>query len=213
MKFKKELFDKMPIIGIARNLSKNEIEKIIPVYKRSGLTTLEITLNSENALEIIFQLREKHPDLNIGAGTVCSMEDLTNALKAGAMFIVTPVIDEEVISYCVKHEIPIFPGALTPSEIYKATKLGAIIIKLFPATQFGEQYIKDVLGPLNNIKLLPTGGVNEHNIETFFEAGSIGVGMGSTLFLKEKIKNNEFVALESHFKNIVEKVKPYIADF
>ena len=118
-------------------------------------------------------------------------------------FIVTPVINEEVIQSCVSQGIPIFPGAFTPTEIYKAWSLGASAVKVFPATQLGVTYIKDVSAPLNDIKLLPTGGVSKTNIKSFFEAGAYGVGMGSSLFDKQLISDQNYTALKEHFKSIL----------
>ena len=204
--YKQVLFDKMPVVGIVRNVPLNVIEAILPYYKKAGFTTLEITLNSENVCEIISRLSEDNPDMNIGAGTVCTMADLKKALDAGASFIVTPVLDKEVVNQCTKENIPIFPGAYTPLEIYTADKLGATAVKIFPATQLGPGYVKDVLAPLPHLKLLPTGGVSVDNIASFFKVGAIGVGMGSSLFDKTLITSKDYDGLFQHFKKIAKKV-------
>ncbi|MCW2119007.1 bifunctional 4-hydroxy-2-oxoglutarate aldolase/2-dehydro-3-deoxy-phosphogluconate aldolase [Flavobacterium sp. 7A] len=204
--YKEELFDKMPIVCIIRNISLEVIEEILPHYKKAGLTTLEITMNSDNACEIIKAVAANHPEINVGAGTVCTMADLMMALDAGATFIVTPIMDVEVMNYCEERNIPIFPGAFTPLEIFNANKLGATAVKIFPATQLGPGYVKDILGPLNTIKLLPTGGVDVHNIQSFFQAGAIGVGMGGSLFDKKLIEAKNYDALYEHFKAICDKV-------
>ncbi|KZS38844.1 2-dehydro-3-deoxyphosphogluconate aldolase [Aquimarina aggregata] len=210
--FSWELYDKAPIVGIVRGLPIDIVEKIAEVYLCAELFTMEITMNTPNASDIIKKLRRDFPNLNIGAGTVCTMNDLNNALDAGSQFIVTPIIDAKVIECCVAKNIPIFPGAYTPSEIYKAWTLGASSVKVFPATKLGVQYIKDVLAPLDTIKLMPTGGVNESNIETFFEAGAVGVGMGSSLFNKDLINSNDFEGLLNHFKKIKNKTNPFVAN-
>ena len=163
-------------------------------------------MNSENVCEIISRLSEYNPDMNIGAGTVCTMTDLKKALDAGASFIVTPILDTAVVIYCKEHTIPIFPGAYTPLEIYTADKLGATAVKIFPATQLGPGYVKDVLAPLPNLKLLPTGGVSVDNIASFFKSGAVGVGMGGALFDKTLIANEDYDGLYRHFKAIAEKV-------
>ena len=204
--YKQVLFDKMPVVGILRNVPLNVIEAILPYYKKAGFTTLEITMNSENVCEIISKLSEDNPEMNIGAGTVCTMADLKKALDAGASFIVTPILDTAVVIYCKEHTIPIFPGAYTPLEIYTADKLGATAVKIFPATQLGPGYVKDVLAPLPNIKLLPTGGVSLDNIASFFKVGAIGVGMGSSLFDKTLIANKDYDGLFQHFKKIAKEV-------
>lgn len=204
--YKKELFEQMPIVGILRNVSLEVIEEILPHYKKAGLTTLEITMNSDNVCEIISAIAKNHPEINVGAGTVCTMDDLMKALEAGATFIVTPILDVDVMKYCKENEVPIFPGAFTPLEIYNANKLGATAVKIFPATQLGASYVKDVLAPLNTIQLLPTGGVDSNNIQSFFKAGAIGVGMGGSLFDKKLMDAKDYQGLYLHFKDICDKV-------
>ncbi|HEY9340363.1 MAG TPA: bifunctional 4-hydroxy-2-oxoglutarate aldolase/2-dehydro-3-deoxy-phosphogluconate aldolase [Hanamia sp.] len=200
-------FETMPVIGIMRNVAPKIIETIVPLYQKADLTTLEITMNSDEAPQIIRSLSAQYPDLNIGGGTVLEMADLESAIEAGASFIVTPILNEEVITYCVQNEIPVFPGALTPTEVYKAWKLGASAVKVFPATQFGTAYLKELKGPLSKINLLPTGGVSIQNIEGFFKAGAVGVGMGSTLFDKKLILKRDFEGLYSHFESLSFKVR------
>ncbi len=207
--FSWSLFNKAPIVGIIRGLSEVSSILIAKTFLEAELYTLEVTMNTKGAIRIISNLRNDYPKLNIGAGTVCSLKECKEAIEAGAQFIVTPILNEEVIKYCVSLNIPIFPGAYSPSEIYQANNLGASAVKVFPATQLGTKYIKDVLGPLNTIKLLPTGGVTKENIKSFFEAGAIGVGMGSSLLHKEYISNDNFEALKEH----VEKIKIEIQDF
>ncbi|GAB3648626.1 bifunctional 4-hydroxy-2-oxoglutarate aldolase/2-dehydro-3-deoxy-phosphogluconate aldolase [Echinicola sediminis] len=195
-----------PIVGIIRGMDHDTIRQIARVYMEAGLYTLEVTMNTSGAEKIIADLREEFPELNVGAGTVCNLDDLQRALIAGAQFIVTPIMDEEVIKLSVQQQIPIFPGAYTPTEIYRAWHLGASAVKLFPATQLGVQFIKDVSAPLDNIKLLPTGGVSLDNIRSFFEAGATGVGMGSSLFVKHLIESGDLESLKGHFMAIKSEI-------
>ena len=199
-----------PIVGILRGLNTEEVLKLIPSYIKSGFYTIEITMNSPEVARTIATLAKEYPELNVGAGTVCTMQDLTKALEAGSQFIVTPIIDEEVIKHCVANKIPIFPGAYTPSEIYKAWSLGASAVKVFPATQLGIQYIKDVLAPLNEIKLLPTGGVSVDNIKSFFQAGAVGAGMASSLFDKKMLREGNYEGLEEHFAKMKNEIKEFV---
>jgi 2-dehydro-3-deoxyphosphogluconate aldolase/(4S)-4-hydroxy-2-oxoglutarate aldolase len=206
--FSWDLFNALPVVGIIRNLPTADMIRIATSYADAGMTTLEITLNTPGALETITALNNELGErLNIGAGTVCSLDELDLAINAGAGFIVTPVINEAVIRKCVENKISIFPGAYTPSEIYNAWSLGAEMIKVFPATRLGVEYIKDVLAPLNKIKLMPTGGVSLENCEAYFKAGASGVGMGSNLFPREMILAKDWVMLEAHFKSYVTLVK------
>ena len=199
-KFYPELFDAAPIIGIMRNLPPKHLDIIAENYFQSGLTCLEITMNSAGAEENIEKLSKAYTGrLNIGAGTVCTMHDLEKALAANARFIVTPIINKEVISACVAANVPVFPGAYTPSEIYKAWHLGATMVKVFPAGNLGAGYIKEVLGPLDYLKLLPTGGIGLDNFSSYLSAGAKGVGVGSHLFPKDVIQNQDWIAIKQIF--------------
>jgi len=168
-------------------------------------------MNSANAAKDIAGLVELYGDeLNIGAGTVCTLPDLEKALKAGAQFIVTPIVNDDVIKACVAANIPVFPGAYTPTEIYKAWLLGATMIKVFPATKLGASYIKEVLGPMDYLKLIPTGGINFDNFADFFNAGATGVGIGSHLFPKNVLENNDWEKLSKIFSSFTTKYTGYL---
>jgi len=199
--FSKEKFEKVPVVGIIRGNTFDEIRDILPVFVSAGLSTIEITLNTPSAGEIIRYACEEYAGrLNVGAGTVCSEKDLDEALAAGAQFIVTPIINPAVIKTCVNTGIPVFPGAFTPTEIYHAWDLGATMVKVYPATSLGASYIKDVKAPLNKIKLLPTGGVNKDNLAEFMKAGADGLGVGGQLFHKQYIADKDWSALKIHFE-------------
>lgn len=202
--FSWEAFDNAPIVAIFRNLDSDDLLQVAECFKVSGLSTMEITLNSKNATEDIARLVNEYGDeLNIGAGTVCDMDDLHAALEAGAQFIVTPILDQEVIQYCVANQVPVFPGAFTPTEVYKAWKLGANMVKVFPSSALGPSYIKDLLGPLDNIKLLPTGGVSKGNISAYFNAGACGVGVGSAVVPKSFLQNKDWEGLKDHLRQFL----------
>jgi len=207
--FSWELYNRAPIVGIVRGVSMGVMRDIANAYLKAGLHTIEITMNTAGATEIISKLRSEFNDLNVGAGTVCNMEDYERAVAAGAQFIVTPILNKTVVKTAVAQGIPIFPGAYSPTEIYRAWSLGASAVKIFPATQLGVQFIKDISAPLNNIKLLPTGGVSLENIRSFFEAGAVGVGMGSSLFNKKLIKEGNFEGLSDHFAKVKAEVKGF----
>ena len=194
------LFEKAPIVGIIRNVSFEDVIQILPIYREAGLTTIEITMNTPDAENIIkYAIENEQQGLNIGAGTVCDREDLKRALGAGAQFIVTPITNKKVIKACVKIGVPIFSGAFTPTEIYTASALGATMVKIFPATQLGADYIKEIKAPMNHLKLLPTGGVGLDNMLDFFKAGANGFGIGSQLFDKKLIQTQNWQALKKHF--------------
>jgi len=209
--FSQELFNKMPVIGIFRGFPASQMEEMAGIYVKAGLTTMEITMNTMDAAQTIASLvKAMGGTLNVGAGTVCSVDDLDQALDAGAQFIVTPIIDEAVIKKCLALKIPIFPGAYTPTEIYRAWSLGATMVKVFPAGKLGPDYIKEVLAPLNQIQLLPTGGISLDNIRAFIKAGAKGFGIGSSLVPKHMVENGEWDALYDHLIKFVNQYKAFL---
>ncbi len=197
--FSWELFDKMPVVGIIRGLSVADINFVLPIYKQAGFTTIEITLNTPEALSVISSLAlEYKGELNVGAGTVCTLDDLAAAITAGANFIVTPIFKAEVVKKCVSMEVPIFPGAFSPTEIYEAWELGASIVKLYPASVVGSEYVSAVLAPLNKVKLMPTGGIHLSNMLAFMKSGATSLGIGSELFDKKIIQKRDSEAMLNH---------------
>jgi 2-dehydro-3-deoxyphosphogluconate aldolase/(4S)-4-hydroxy-2-oxoglutarate aldolase len=201
--FSWEAFERVPLIGIVRHVSAEDLREILPLYQDAGFTTLEITMNTTGVEDFIPSVLQDFPGLNVGAGTVCSKKDLKKALQLGAQFIVTPIVDKGVIKACVAAGIPIFPGAYTPTEIFKAWSLGASMVKVYPATALGPDYIKDLKAPLQHVKLMPTGGVNLDNLLAFKRAGASGFGIGSQLFDKQLIKAKDWVGLEAHFARFI----------
>lgn len=209
-KFNRQLFDSLPVVGIMRNFPASVLQPVVTAYADAGLTTLEITMNSPGATETIAGLRSDFGDrLNIGAGTVCTRKDLDKALDSGAQFIVTPIISKDVIKACVKKDVPVFAGAMTPTEIYKAWHWGATMVKVFPAGRLGPGYIKDVLEPLTGISLLPTGGVNGENFIEFMKAGAAGAGIGSALFPKDIIGEQRWDSLAALYATLVTRFHNY----
>jgi 2-dehydro-3-deoxyphosphogluconate aldolase/(4S)-4-hydroxy-2-oxoglutarate aldolase len=203
-------FSELPVVGIVRNITMEDLTSLLPLYQEAGLSTLEITMNTQRAEQMIQYAAERYgSQLNIGAGTVCNLQDLEKALQAGARFIVTPITDEQVIRRCRQKAVPVFAGAFTPAEIYKAWELGADMVKIFPATSLGIQYIKDLKGPFNHIRLMPTGGVNIGNCVDFLNAGVEGLGIGGQLFDRARIRSKDWMALSTGFKCLVRKIKSW----
>lgn len=211
MAFSWELYNQMPVIGILRNIPPAVVQKILPLYGQAGFSNIEITMNSVDAGQMIQDAVAQYgSDLNIGAGTVCSEQDLAIALQAGATFVVTPVINASVIKTCVQNRIPVFPGAYSPTEIYNAWTMGASMVKVFPANRLGPEYIQEVKAPLNQVKLLPTGGVSVDNFIAFLQAGADGVGMGSQLFSKSLLATNDWPSLLAHLKSVYNTYQNYL---
>lgn len=202
--------DKLKIIGIVRNVDYASLVNILPLYIDAGFNDIEITMNTPGAATIIQHICNEYGNkLFIGAGTVCSLKDLDIALHAGAKFIVTPIVIPEVIKVCFNSGTPVYPGALTPTEIHQAWDMGATMVKIFPASSLGHQYIKDVKASLNTIKLLPTGGINLKNIDNFISAGADGFGIGNPLFNSKHIESKDWAQLRKLFDAFAQKRKGF----
>ena len=202
-----ERFKKLPLMGILRGIELGAIEPLVETIISSGLETIEITMNTESALQLLKRaVAVARKELVIGAGTVLTMDDLKSALDCGATFIVMPVLIKDVLEYCLKNKIPVFPGALTPQEIYNAWCSGATMVKVFPAKFFGPDYFKEIKRPFNNIELLACAGVTPENLPAYFLNGASAVAFGASVFRKDWLANKDF-------NNIGESIKKYLAAF
>ena len=148
---------------------------------RGGVTGIEITFSTPDAAQAIARARRELSGALVGAGTVLNAEDLEAACDAGASFLVSPHTDSALIARAVERGVPFGAGALTPTEVVHAVNAGAACVKLFPGSAVGPQYLKALRGPLPHIPLMPTGGVDEHNLAEWFSAGAVAVGMGGSL--------------------------------
>lgn len=199
--FNVSLFDSRPAIAIIRHLTLSQVKVFMPHFVATGFTTIEVTMNTNEKAEIIAFLLESYPELNIGAGSVCSVDDAQWAIEHDCHFLVTPVMIPEVITFAKSKNTVIFPGAFTPTEIFTAQELGAFAVKVFPAKSLGPDYIKQIKAPMNHLRLVPTGGVDASNVKLFFDAGAYGVGIGSAL-LNSSLLNTSQENLLAHFKSI-----------
>ncbi|MBN1688384.1 MAG: bifunctional 4-hydroxy-2-oxoglutarate aldolase/2-dehydro-3-deoxy-phosphogluconate aldolase [Candidatus Omnitrophica bacterium] len=201
---KVEIFKKLPIMAIIRGIETSHLSPLIETVMESGLKTIEITMNTQAAPELIRRARKiSNGKLTIGAGTVIQREDLSAALEAGAQFVVMPVCFPEIVTACAQRKIPVFPGALTPKEIYEAWKAGATMVKIFPANRFGPPYFREIKGPFNGIDLLACGGVNPENLADYFKCGASAVTFGSSIFRKEWIESGKWDLIGEKIKAFV----------
>jgi len=197
-------FKKKPFLGILRGIDTGVLEPLLDTIISSGLETIEVTMNTANASELIRRaVKVSGGKLMIGAGTVLNMKSMQDALDAGATFIVSPVLIKEVVEHCAKNKIPVFPGALTPQEIYNAWQAGATMVKVFPAKLFGPSYFREVKAPLGEIKLLACGGVNKDNIKEYFSNGADAIAFGASVFKKEWLINKDFAKIAQSIKLLI----------
>jgi len=179
------------IVAILRGVPPSGTKRTAEALYAGGIRLLEVTLNSEEALPLIEMLSHEFKGrMLIGAGTVLSKTDATNAIAAGACFLISPSLDLEVIGTTRDAGLVSIPGALTPTEILHANNYGADIVKVFPCPDAA--YIKQVLAPLNHIRLMPTGGIDAGNIKTFVATGAAAFGIGSALVKSTAIMDDNY---------------------
>ncbi|MGH0054305.1 MAG: bifunctional 4-hydroxy-2-oxoglutarate aldolase/2-dehydro-3-deoxy-phosphogluconate aldolase [Sphaerochaetaceae bacterium] len=201
-----EAIGQIKVISIIRGIEVHDAETLIKALCDGGITTLEITMNTPSALSIIEQA-SKIPYLTVGAGTVLTQEMARQSIEAGAQFVLSPLLDTGVISYCLSHEVLPVPGVFTPTELYTAHSHGAELLKIFPAGSVGPQYIKDLLGPFGKMKLLPVGGVSVENTAAFMRSGAFAVGVGSYLANPDLARNREWATITERAKRFIEEAQ------
>lgn len=172
-----------------------------------GMRLIEVTWNSHQAAKLVHQLRSDLPTCMIGAGTLLNSDQLWEAIAAGAQFLFSPHVNREMIQTAVHQQIPIIPGALTPTEIVTAWQAGASAVKVFPIQAVGGvEYIRQLQGPLESIPLIPTGGITLDNARSFLEAGAMAVGLAGQLFPKEAIATGNWSEIAQRARTLIQRL-------
>lgn len=204
----RKIINENPILAIMRNVPLEITLDYAGAIMEGGINFFEVALNSPNALEQISMLKKAYGDrAYIGAGTAITVERAKAAVEAGAQFLLAPSTDCDVLEYCRDNNIPILPGALTPSDVSTCLKYGFEVIKLFPAGDMPRGYIKSLKGPLDNTDYVAIGGVNKDNIADFFAQGYIGVGLGSNILPKEAVANRDWQTAAEYVKTMLQSIK------
>src|ERR1700736_565881 len=173
-----------------------------------GFRAIEITFSFPEASHAIAKLTEiNESDLLVGVGTIVNREQVHEAVEAGARFLVSPCVLPEVIDAAQELQVAVIPGAFTPTEIYTAHSLGADIVKIFPAVKFGPEYLKAVRGPLPQIPIMPTSGVDSSNVAEWFRAGAVAVGAVGSVFDPALIRNGDWSELIRRAREFIEAVR------
>lgn len=175
-----------------------------------GFRIVEVTMTTPDCLEHVATLRERR-DLIVGAGTVLTVDAAKEAMAAGAQFLVSPVTDAQVITFCRQHDLVSVPGAFTPTEMMTAHKAGADIVKLFPGPANGPDYLRAVRGPLPFLRIFPTSGVAEANCTEWLAAGAFGLGFVASLFDPADLAAHRFDAIAQRAARLIAKVAAYSA--
>ena len=171
-----------------------------------GLTSIELTMTTPGAIRMLEKATSELPDFLFGMGTVLDAETARMGILSGARFVVTPALRPDVITLCKRYSIPIFSGALTPTEVVNAWEAGADAAKIFPAEFFGPAYIKSLKGPLPHVEMVPTGGVTAENVGEFIKAGAYATAAGSSLVEAKALKEKNWAAITAKAKAFVAAV-------
>jgi len=196
------------ILAIVRGVADDVILDVAEALYAGGIRLLEITCNTRGFGEMISLLRERTAGrMVIGAGTVIDVQLCEEARAAGAEYMVAPDTNADVIRWCVERDIAVFPGGQTATEILAAARLGARIVKVFPASAVGPGGIRQLRGPIDGVDFLAVGGVNMENLADFISSGCIGIAIGASVIRKELIACRDWPALTADAAKYVAAVK------
>jgi 2-dehydro-3-deoxyphosphogluconate aldolase/(4S)-4-hydroxy-2-oxoglutarate aldolase len=199
------------IVAVIRADSSEQLVDVCRSLYEGGVEVSEITMTTPGALAAIAAARAALGDkCCIGVGSVLDAETCRAAILAGAQFVVAPTLSLPVIQMCHRYDKPVIPGGLSPTEIITAWQAGADLVKVFPANLFGPRYFKDLLAPMPQLKLTPTGGVELDTAADWLKAGAACLGVGSSLVKKELIKAKDWPALTSlarQYRQIVDQTR------
>ena len=207
---KKEILDeilKRKAVAVLRVKEEDKLKKVIQAIDAGGVSVAEITMSVPNAIQLIEKMsQELDSRIIIGVGSVLNKQTAEDAIKAGAKYVVSPILKKEIIETALKYDVPVMPGCFTPTEIYSAFELGADIAKVFPADVVGMQFFKAILAPMPHLKLMPTGGVSLTNAGDWLKAGACAVGLGSALVDGKAIKEENYLKLTENAKSIMNSI-------
>jgi 2-dehydro-3-deoxyphosphogluconate aldolase/(4S)-4-hydroxy-2-oxoglutarate aldolase len=195
------------IVAVIRLKDPGKLRAVVDAMAEGGVRALEVTMTVPGAVELIRTLAPSLPDgFLLGAGTVTDAATARAVIDAGARFVVGPVFRPDVIAACHERDVPAMPGCFSPTEILAAYECGADIVKVFPATMLGPQFLKDVRAPLPQVKLMPTGGVTLDNAGDWIRAGAVAVGLGSSLLDAKAIESSRFDVIAANARRVVANV-------
>jgi 2-dehydro-3-deoxyphosphogluconate aldolase / (4S)-4-hydroxy-2-oxoglutarate aldolase len=196
------------IIAVIRSTDLQIGRKMAQAAAAGGIKLIEITANSDRSWELIELLRAELPECSIGTGTVLSLADVRNAISCGAEYMFTPHVDLRLIQAATSAEVPIIPGALTPTEIIAAWQFGATAVKIFPIQAVGgASYLQVLQGPIGHVPLIPTGGVTVVNAIDLLAAGAVAVGLAGSLFPQAEILREDWQSISARSRNLVMRIK------
>ena len=195
------------VVAVIRLKDPGKLRAVVDAMAEGGVRALEVTMTVPGAVDLIRTLAASLPDgFLLGAGTVIDPATARAVIDAGARFVVGPVFRPDVIAACHERDVPVMPGCFSPTEILAAHECGADIIKVFPATMLGPQFLKDVRAPMPQLKLMPTGGVTLDNAGEWIRAGAVAVGLGSSLLDAKAIESDRFDVITANARKVVANI-------
>ena len=195
------------VVAVIRMKDPARLRAVVDAMAEGGVRALEVTMTVPGAVDLIRALASSLPDgFLLGAGTVTDAATARAVIDAGACFVVGPVFRPDVIAACHERDVAAMPGCFSPTEILAAHECGADIVKVFPATMLGPQFIRDVRAPLPQVKLMPTGGVTLDNAGDWIRAGAVAVGLGSALLDAKAIDSGRFDVITANARRVVASV-------
>ena len=198
------------VVAVIRAASGERLVEVAEALLRGGVEVMEVTFTVPGAVRVLEQMADRIGDrVLLGAGTVLDSETARIAMLAGAQFIVSPSLNLDVIETCRRYDKLVMPGALTPTEVVTAWQAGADIVKVFPADVGGPNYLRALKGPLPQIPLMPTGGVDLETAVPFLRAGACALGVGGSLVEKKAVESGDFSRVESLARQFVSLVKSH----
>ena len=203
-----EKIRKMGIVPVVVIENEKDAVSLADALCNGGLACAEVTFRTAAAGEAIRLMKEAHPEMLVGAGTVLTVDQVDRAVQAGAEFIVSPGFDPEIVDYCIKKKIPVLPGCITPSEAAQAVRRGLSVIKFFPAEQAGGlAFIKAMAAPYTSLSFMPTGGINPEKVKKYLEYDRIFACGGSWMVKGKLITEGRFDEIEKLTREAAEIVK------
>lgn len=198
-------------VAVIRVQEEEKLRKVIEAIAEGGITVPEITLTVPNAIKLIEKMSSQlDENIIIGVGSVLKAQEAEDAIKAGAKFVVSPVLKKEIIETAHKYDVPVMPGCFSPTEIQTAYEMGADVMKVFPAEALSKEFFKAILAPMPHLRLMPTGGVTLTNAGEWLQAGACAVGLGSALLDKEAVKNENYSVLTENARIIMSSINNYL---
>lgn len=207
---REQIVQRLLALGAVAVIRMDDARQLVPAVEAicgGGIEAVEITMTMPGAIDGIEELtRRMSGDVLVGVGSVLDADTARRAIEAGARYVVSPIFEPEVLEEAHRHGVPAMPGAFTPTEILRAHRAGADLVKVFPAEVFGPAFIKGVLAPMPFLRLMPTGGVTPENVGEWIRAGAAAVGLGSALIDPKLVAGGQFHALTQRALRVTQAV-------